>query len=208
MVRWWPRSTEDNIPWSEKRFWVLDLELSSLDPREGHILSAGWVTIEQGVIQLSQAGYTLFRQSAQMGDDVMDTAHLHHITDQQRQGGADLGDWLEDVLAEQGNAIWVMHHAPLDMGFMKENARRFGIDWAAPTALDTLKFEKKQLSRQFPASYRDLNLNACRRRYGLPPYRAHHALSDALATAELCLAQIRSRLDASTTLRDLRRAYR
>ena len=35
-----------------------------------------------------------------------------------------------------------------------------------------------------------MRLADARRRYGLPAYRAHHALTDALATAELLQAQV------------------
>lgn len=194
--------------WSQRRLWVLDLELSGLDVRESHILSAGWVRIDAGRVRLDSAGHCLFRQSALMGDDVLGSAHLHHITDQQREAGLDLADWLRRVIDGHRDDLWVLHHAPLDIAFLKENCRRFGLDWVRPTILDTLRFEKKRLPREIPGNQRDLNLTACRRRYGLPAYRAHHALSDALATAELCLAQIRTRLDDNATDRDLVRAYR
>ena len=208
MVKFWKRSTTPARPWTDRTLWVLDLELSSLDARTGHVLSAGWVCIEQGQVRLAQAGHCLFRQSALMGDDVSASAHLHHITDQQREHGVDLGDWLTDRLARHADDLWVCHHAPLDIAFLKEQCRRFNLDWPEPTVLDTLRFEKKRLPREIPGSYRDLNLNACRRRYGLPAYRAHHAFSDALATAELCLAQIRSRLGPAPTDSDLIKAYR
>ncbi|WP_157954359.1 3'-5' exonuclease [Saccharospirillum mangrovi] len=194
--------------WSERRFWVLDLELTGLDSSEGHILSAGWVAIEGGEIQLSQAGHCLFRQSALMGDDVLDSAHLHHITDQQREDGVELSGWLAQAIDEHADDLWVFHHAPLDSAFLQESCRRFQLKWPKPQTLDTMAFEHRRLPRDVPPGYRDLTLNACRRRYGLPVYRAHHALSDALGTAELLLAQIRSRVGPQASQRDLLRAYR
>lgn len=207
MVSFWRRKTEARL-WLDCRLWVVDLELSSLDARTGHILSAGWVAIEGGQIRLGTAGHCLFRQSALMGDDVAQSAHLHHITDQQREQGRSLETWLAEQLPQHGADIWVFHHAPLDTAFLKTNCERFGVEWPSPAVLDTLSFEKKRLPREIPGSYRDLNLTACRRRYGLPPYRSHHALSDALATAELCLAQIRRRLGGEPTNRDLIKAFR
>lgn len=194
--------------WHELRFWVLDLELTGLDPAEDHILSAGWVGIEGGEIRLNQAGYCLFQQSAIMGDDVIGSAHLHHITDQQRESGQPLSTWLSQIVAEHANDIWVFHHVPLDSGFLKEQCRRFQLSWPKPRMLDTLAFEHKRLPPGVPPGYRDLTLTACRRRYGLPVYRQHHAFSDALGTAELLLAQIRSRLGKDATQKDLLRAYR
>ena len=207
MVSFFPRKNKGR-PWIDRRLWVVDLELSSLDARSGHILSAGWVSIEQGQIRLSTAGHSLFRQSALMGDDVAQSAHLHHITDQQREQGMALETWLAEQLSAHEADLWVFHHAPLDTAFLKANCERFGIEWPSPEVLDTLSFEKKRLPREIPGSYRDLNLTACRRRYGLPPYRSHHALSDALATAELCLAQIRRRLGESPTDLELIKAFR
>ncbi len=51
-----------------------------------------------------------------------------------------------------------------------------------------------------PAS---LRLDASRRRYRLPRYSAHHALTDALATAELFLAQVGYRFAPDTPVGEL-----
>jgi DNA polymerase-3 subunit epsilon len=51
-----------------------------------------------------------------------------------------------------------------------------------------------------------LRLDAARRRFGLPRYAAHRAATDAVATAELLLAQVAelgSRLGREPTLADL-----
>lgn len=45
-----------------------------------------------------------------------------------------------------------------------------------------------------------VRLGASRTRYGLPPYTPHHALTDAVATAELLQAQIAYHYQRSTTL--------
>lgn len=58
------------------------------------------------------------------------------------------------------------------------------------TAVDTVRLQRKVLGlpREDPGGDR-LRLDAARRRFGLPRYRAHDALTDALACAELYLAQ-------------------
>jgi DNA polymerase-3 subunit epsilon len=45
-----------------------------------------------------------------------------------------------------------------------------------------------------------IRLNASRERYGLPAYQGHHALVDALATAELLQAQIATHYRPETPL--------
>ena len=48
-----------------------------------------------------------------------------------------------------------------------------------------------------------IRLADTRRRYNLPRYRPHHALTDALASAELLQAQVAHRFSPTTPLRDL-----
>lgn len=208
MVNWLRQLWHPGVDWRECRFWVLDMEFTSLKPREGHILSAGWVCIEGGEIKLETAKHRLFRQTEEHSDNVASSAHIHQITDQQREVGVDLKLWLQHNLLQYQDDYWVFHHAPLDLAYLKDHAKRYDLYWPKPTWFDTLHFERKKLPPGLPGNYRALNLNACRRRYGLPTYRAHHALSDALATAELFLAQIRRELADVKTDRQLRRAYR
>ena len=55
--------------------------------------------------------------------------------------------------------------------------------------IDTQALALRQLKRQHALIRNgDLRLFNLRNRYHLPVYKAHHALSDALATAELFLA--------------------
>ena len=57
--------------------------------------------------------------------------------------------------------------------------------------IDTLTLARKWLARRNKEPEQGaLRLYALRERYGLPRYNAHNALSDALATAELFLAQV------------------
>jgi DNA polymerase-3 subunit epsilon len=61
-------------------------------------------------------------------------------------------------------------------------------------AVDTLLQEQALLQRKnLPIKPGDLGLQACRDHYNLPPYPAHNALLDALATAELLLAMVKHR---------------
>jgi DNA polymerase-3 subunit epsilon len=48
-----------------------------------------------------------------------------------------------------------------------------------------------------------LRLAHARERYNLPPYRPHHALTDALATAELFLAQMADQFTPDTPVADI-----
>jgi len=74
--------------------------------------------------------------------------------------------------------------------------------------IDTMSLEAR-MYRQTPwARFRrwlgrppvSIRLNASRERYGLPAYQGHHALVDALATAELLQAQIATHYRPETPL--------
>lgn len=177
----------------DTRFLVIDMEMTGLNAAENAIVSAGSVAIEQGRIRLETAEHHYFLPTSLMGDDVSESAHIHMITDAQRdQHGEPLQSWLEDLAGRLKADAWVFHHATIDMAFLREGARRLGIRLPKVRICDTMKYELNKNRDRLPGNHAQLNLNSCRKRYGLPVYRQHHALSDALATAELWLAQNQS----------------
>ena len=69
--------------------------------------------------------------------------------------------------------------------------------------IDTLVVAKKRLDKRDVAyDPSELRLSALRAKYGFPDHYAHNALNDAIATAELLLAQVSDR-DESMSLQQL-----
>lgn len=184
----WRESQQSmKCPWEERDYLVLDIETSGLDAKQAQIVSVGWVCIHHGVIELDSARHIVLENA-----DIGDTVGIHMITD---------ADVLEHGKKQQSvlrylrhllrNRILVIHHAPLELSFLKqawqtEKLPSFTIRW-----LDTLGIERAKANRsQQPIQEGGFRLGACRERYGLPEYQGHDALTDALATAELLLAQI------------------
>lgn len=175
---------------ARQRFLVMDLELSGLDAREHDIVSVGSVTIESGSVQLHQAQYRCFTPAALMGSDLINSAHIHGVTDSERmKRGEPLANWLTTLADRSVADAWVFHFAKIDLSFIRAFSKRYAIHLPFPPIYDTLTIERGKHREHLLDSQAQLSLNACRRRYGLPAYRSHHALSDALATAELFLAQ-------------------
>ena len=171
-------------------YLVIDLEMTGLNPQEDSIISAGYVAIKQGRIQLSSAEHQYFKPTTLMGDDVLQSAHIHMITDEQRElNGINIQGWLLELSGRLKADAWVFHHAPLDYEFLKTSSIRLKQPLPKIEVIDTLMVEREKYPDQHLESHAQLSLNACRSRYGLPVYRQHHALSDAIATAELWLAQ-------------------
>ena len=86
------------------------------------------------------------------------------------------------------------HHARVEMGFLSAACRRlYGCPFLAPV-VDTLGLERRWLvQRGHVVHTGGLRLGTLRNYYHLPRYPAHNALSDALAAAELFLAQVEHR---------------
>lgn len=95
----------------------------------------------------------------------------------------------------------VAHNANIELAFLTQACRKlYGISPRFP-AIDTMRIAKKWLERRNKEIEQgDLRLFNLRKRYGLPVYQAHNALTDAIATAELLQAQI-AHMDSSVPLR-------
>jgi DNA polymerase-3 subunit epsilon len=179
-------------PFEQTHYLVIDLEMTGLNPLEDSIISAGYVSIKHGRIQLTSAEHQYFKPTSMMGDDVLQSAHIHLITDTQReQEGVELEQWLQELSTRLKADAWVFHHAVIDHAFLKTASERLRQPLPKVQVVDTMIIEREKHADQLLESHAQLNLNACRSRYGLPLYRQHHALSDAIATAELWLAQNR-----------------
>ena len=173
-------------PVRECAYLSLDLETTGLDPRRDHILSAGYVVVSQGRIRMTTARHHLIRSDRPIPAD---TAVIHQITDDMSANGEPLAEVLPQILEQLKGRVLLAHHARIEQGFLDQACRRlYGVPFIASVS-DTLVRARRSLERRH-ASYKsgDLRLHALRERYGLPRYRAHNALSDAVATAELFLA--------------------
>ncbi len=164
----------------------LDLETSSLDPHDGEIISAGWVVIENGEVQLGTAKHLLVSAKSSVGR----SATIHNIRDCELQGGISHEQLLIEILKAADSKALLFHNAHLDMAFLNQLSMEY---CQAPLLLpcfDSLQIEKNKLLKTADVlPQNSLTLSTCRHRYHLPRYPGHNALVDALATAELFIAQ-------------------
>mgnify|MGYP001811788749 FL=1 len=176
--------------WRRVSFLVVDAEMSSLDVNEGELLSIGWVCVENGAIALDSARHHLIKAQKSVGQ----SAAIHNLRDCELAEADTLIEVQLRFLEAAAGKVLVFHNAALDLSYLNQLSRR---ELKAPLLLptvDTLLQEKLLLQRRGTAiKPGDLRLQACRGRYNLPPYPAHNALLDALATAELLVALARHR---------------
>ncbi len=192
-------------PWDRVRGWVLDLETSGLDAKRDVILSVGMVPIVDGAIHYGERWYTLVRppEGTRIPEDGI---RAHHILPAELAGAPPVADVLDAIdrrLREA--AMLVVHFAPLDTGFLRRLYREHALEWPKPRVVDTVQLvielaHRRQRWQPHPTPPRTA-LPEAREDLGLPGHANHHALSDAIATAELFLV-LRSKLGART-LKDL-----
>lgn len=168
-------------------YLAVDLETTGLDPKADDILSVGFVTIRGNRIDLSTAQHRLVRPTQAIPES---SAIIHQITDDQAAQGEELEAVLRDFLVELRGKVLVAHHAWVELSFLGTACRRlFGRGLLVPT-VDTQRIAKRGFDRrQQVIKPGALRLHALGDQFNLPRYLAHNALSDALAAAELFVAQ-------------------
>ncbi len=173
---------------SELRLLALDLETTGLDPRTDHILSVGFLPVDGLSIDLSGARQLLCRADAEVGQ----SAAVHGITDDALAAGISLRELVEQVAAALTGRVLLAHHAAIETEFLSAACERtFGVRLPVEV-VDTMELQSRVLGshggEDLPPGA--LRLATARAHLGLPRYSAHEALTDALACAELYLAQV------------------
>lgn len=175
-----PRDT----PLAELNLLAVDVETTGLRAGRDQLLSIGWVPVTAGVIELGRARHHVLR-----GGEVGQSATVHGLTDDHLARGIAPAQALAEFLAALAGRVALVHYAPIERDFLgRACAQEFGAPLTMPM-VDTFALERRHMERMgtYPRG-EDLRLGRVRQRYGLPPYRNHNALTDALATAELYLA--------------------
>jgi DNA polymerase III subunit epsilon len=192
-------------PVSEVEFLAVDLETTGLDPRRDHVLAIGWVPVTARQVVLAGAREVVVRPPP--GVDVGESASVHRLTDDAVAAASTLVGVLPDLLAALHGRVLLAHHAPIELGFLPRAAQEAYGTRLPLTAVDTLTVQHQLVLGQHgeirPGS---LRLDGARRHFGLPRYLAHLALTDAVATGELLLAQVAElehRLGHEPVLKDL-----
>lgn len=189
-----------STPLAHCRFVVIDLETTGLNARKDHIVSLGWVVIEQQQIRLSDSGHLLVRLPVSVGQ----SAVFHGLHDRDLSQALELPDALRQLLQLAAGAVLVAHHARLEQSFLSEACRRCFGKSPRFRFLDTMKLEwrRSQLQGKVLTS-EGLRLPHCLSRHHLPVSQHHHAQEDAFSAALLLLSQMKQTRSAHSTLGDL-----
>lgn len=170
------------------RLLAIDTETTGLDPNRDHLLSVGYVPVDGTTIVLGGAAGFVIRTSREVGQ----SATYHGLTDDIIAAGTALEEALPATLQALTNRILLAHFARIEVHFLSRACELlYGAPLVVPV-VDTLEVQNRIVNPGFDDESKgnQLRLWNARRHYGLPRYSAHEALTDALACAELYLAQV------------------
>jgi DNA polymerase-3 subunit epsilon len=199
----------EDTPIKDVPMVALDFETTGLDPNQHSIVSIGLVPFSLGSIRISGARHWLVKPPLPLNQA---SVTIHGITHSEIDQAPDLNDVLAEVLGSLEGRIPVVHYRAIERPFLN-----LAVNWRIGEGinfplLDTMAIEghlhperrpnflQRKVLRKKPISIR---LSDSRARYGLPHYSSHNALVDALATAELFMAQIRYHFSPETPIGDL-----
>lgn len=178
-----------DTPVRDNAWLAVDVETTGLDPARDRLLSIGWVAVEGHDIVLAESGYVVIRADG-AHDSVGESATIHGLTDDMLAAGVSAKVGVGKLLQALSGRALLAHYAQMEIGFLDPLCRKhFGAPLKVPVA-DTMAREYEKMLRADQEPKRDeLRLWSLLERYGIPPMKAHHAFNDALACAQVWLAQ-------------------
>ncbi|MCE9679692.1 3'-5' exonuclease [Shewanella sp. AS1] len=194
-------------PIDEIEFLAMDFETTGLNPDRDDIISIGTIPFNLQRIFTGRAKNWTLRPREKLADE---SVIIHGITHSDILDAPDLSAIFEQVLEEMAGKIMVVHCQQIERQFLERGlmARiNRGIEFPV---VDTMELEARIQSRLHGGLWKRLKgekkqsvrLGACRQRYGLPNYPPHHALTDAIATAELLQAQIAHHFNPKQSIKE------
>ena len=166
----------------------LDIETTGLDSKKDRIVSIGLVQISALGIELNSCWHQIIKTNEVLpGKSVV----IHNITDDDTATGITIEDAIPELLQRLKGKVVLVHNSNVEQGFINVICQKlYQTDFVMPV-IDTQVLAKRSFDRKNivykPSELRLFNL---RKLYKLPPYKAHNALLDAIATAELFLAML------------------
>jgi len=196
-----PRRRMRNARWTDADLVALDFETTGLDPARDEIVSFGTVPVRGGRIQMSSSDYRLTRPDVPPSPV---SVTIHGLRTQDLAAAPALAETrlaLANALRGRFLLTWF---APVENGFLRAifggtrrtwERRNIDVRLLAIGAADD------------PEDTARWSLSTAARVHGVPVVDAHHALDDALVTAQLFLVLATKRaVNGPARVADLLRA--
>ncbi|MDO5048051.1 MAG: PolC-type DNA polymerase III [Anaerococcus sp.] len=156
------------------KFVVFDLETTGLSKYKDRITEIGAVKIENG--KITEVYNELVNPQMLIPEKVVD---LTGISNDMVKDKPKIDELLPGFLDFCKDYILVGQNADFDIGFVRENARRLGLDFN-PLYLDTLP-----MARALFKDMKKFSLDKIARKLEIPAFNHHRASDDAKATGQI-----------------------
>jgi DNA polymerase-3 subunit epsilon len=190
--------------WTKAPLVALDFETTGLDLRRDAIISYGAVPIVEGRVDLGRAQYREVRPVVEPTRDSIAVHHLRPVDLREAPSMRETRNELSLMLERAHIVTWV---AEVEANFLATVFGGGSLSWLRRT-IDTYRMVRALERLEGGDPERGIGrLEDVANRYGVPVEEAHHALDDAVMTAELFLvlaAKLSARGD--DRLKTLRRA--
>lgn len=170
--------------WRQARWAVVDLETTGLDPSEHEIVSFAVVPVEGGRIL---AGDSLYRVVRPARPPTADSIRVHGIRPADLEHAPPMEAVADELLGALSGRLLVAHAAFVEHSFLEPVLRARGLRIRGQI-VDTQLLARAWIRELTGERLPRISLDALARRLGLPVERQHHALGDALTTAQAFLA--------------------
>ncbi|MGO1246766.1 MAG: 3'-5' exonuclease [Oceanisphaera sp.] len=200
-----------DTPLSQVPFVAMDFETTGLNQKKDAIVSIGLVPFDMQRIRCKEAKHWILNPHKPMAEEAV---VIHGITHSEVQAAPDLLLVLDELLTALAGCVVVVHHKAIERGFLAAALRARLNEGIEFPVVDTMELEARlhrdkplgllgQLARLRGKKPVSIRLADSRYRYNLPFYQPHHALTDALATAELLQAQMAYHYQPETAISDI-----
>lgn len=196
-------------PVSQVKFLALDLETTGLDIETDAIVSVGFIPLTFNKIFCARARNQIIRPAE---DPEQPLAEIHGITHSRIEKAPGFNEILDDLLTAMTGHVILAHYSRIEREFLDKACGTIIDQSLEFPVVDTMDLEARIHPPFTPNIFQrwmgvppspSLRLAHSRERYGLPRYTPHHALTDALATGELFMAQLADRYSPDTPIGEL-----
>jgi DNA polymerase III subunit epsilon len=166
-------------------FAVVDVESSGLDVRSDRLVAIGAVALEAGRIAIGRELYVVLRQDEPSSRE---NVLVHGIGHGEQRAGIEPAAALDAFAAFVGDAPLVGFNAAFDAAMIERAHRQLGRRWLGRPWLDLALLAPAIDDSGAPLR---TSLDEWLARFGIVVAQRHHALADALATAQLAQVLLR-----------------
>lgn len=168
--------------WREARFAVIDVETTGLDLRRDEIVSIGVVDVVRARIEADR-WYRVVRPGCPISPTAM---KVHTLTEHELAEAPPMDEVVSELRDRIRGAVLVAHAAWVERAFLDRALRPLG-ERLPHGLVDTAALARAAGVRSEQPGDHEPHLETLARDLGLPVHTPHHALGDAMTTAQVLL---------------------